>query len=111
MFTLKDSYRFLNKSLASLVEITTKFRHTDKYFTKEEQEVLRRKEVYPYEYMDDFKKLKEAVPPLKEAFDSWLNSKGVVSTSTDNFNEMEPSKVSDEDYDHFLKSCEVSMKK
>ena len=28
----KDTFRFLSKSLASLVKITSKFRHTDKYF-------------------------------------------------------------------------------
>ena len=40
----KDTFRFLNKSLASLVRITETFRHTDKYFTKEEQVVLRSKQ-------------------------------------------------------------------
>ena len=95
----KDSFRFISKSLASLVEITETFRHTDKYFTEEEQEVLRSKQHYPYEYMDSFLKTKETVPPSKEAFDSSLNSKGIVfSSRKDNFDEMEPERMSDEDY-------------
>ena len=60
--------------------------------------------------MTDFSKLKETVPPPKEAFDSWLNSKGVVS-STSKFKEMEPMKISDEDYDHFLEMCKRSGSK
>ena len=107
-----DSFRILGKSLASLVEITTEFRHTDKKFTKEQQEVLRRKEVYPYEYMDSFSKMKEPVTAVpKEAFNSFLNSKGVVFTSEDDLSEMKPLEISDKDYEHFRKSCEVSGSK
>ena len=95
-----DSFRFMNKSLASLIKTTTRFMHTDRHFTPEQQELLRRKEVYPYDYMSDFSKLKETVPPPKEAFDSYLNSTGSVSSTSD-FDEMKPTKVSDEDYDHF----------
>ena len=43
----KDTFRFLGKSLASLVKITETFRHTDKYFSEEEQVVLRSKQHYP----------------------------------------------------------------
>ena len=68
-----DSFRFMGKSLADLVKTTTKFKHTDKYFTSEQQELLRRKEVYPYDYITSFSKLLETKPPPKEAFDSWLN--------------------------------------
>ena len=49
-----DTFRFMDKSLAELVKTTTKFEHTDKYFTPEQQELLRRKEVYPHDYMKDF---------------------------------------------------------
>ena len=105
-----DTFRFTGKSLASLVETTTRFRHTDMYFTPEQQELLRRKKVYPYDYMSDFSKLKETVPPPKQAFNSWLNSTGAVS-STSKFNEMEPTKISDEDYDHFSTMWERSGSK
>ena len=74
----KDTFRFSNKSLASLVKITLKFRHTDKYFTEEEQKVLRSKQHYPYEYMYSFSRMKETTMPSKEAFNSSLDSKGLV---------------------------------
>lgn len=72
--------------------------------------LLRRNEVYPYDYMSDFTKLTETGSRLNEAFDSWLNSKGVVSSTT-KFNEMEPTKITDEDYEHFLKMWERSGSK
>ena len=105
-----DTFRFMNKSLASLIKTTTRFTHTDRHFTPEQQELLRRKEVYPYDYMSDFSKLKETVPPPREAFDSYLNSTGSVSSASD-FDEMKPTKISDEDYDHFLKMWERSGSK
>ena len=107
----KDTFRFLGKSLSSLVNITTDFNHTDKYFTREQQEVLRRRQHYPYEYMSSFLRMKETVPPPKEAFDSSLNSRGVVSEFSDSFDEMEPQKMSDDDYKNFLRSWEVSESK
>ena len=90
-----DTFRFMNKSLAELVKTTTKFEHTDRYFDSEQQELMRRKEVYPYDYMSNFSKLKETEPPPREAFNSWLNSAGVVS-STNEFSEMEPVRITDE---------------
>ena len=100
----------MDKSLAELVKTTTKFEHTDKHFTPEQQKLLRRKEVYPYDYMTDFSKLSETKPPPREAFNSWLNSAGAVS-STNEFDEMEPVEITDEDYDHFKKMLERSGSK
>ena len=112
MLNFKDTFRFLTKSLASLVEITSKFRHTDKYFTEEEQKVLRSKQYYPYEYMDSFSRMKETIIPSKEAFNSSLNSKSLVfSSREDNFDEMEPEKMTDEDYEDFKKSWIASKSK
>ena len=79
----------MDKTLAGLVKTTTKFEHTDKHFTPEQQELMRRKEVYPYDYMSDFSKLAETEPPPREAFNLWLNSAGVVSC-TNEFDEMKP---------------------
>ena len=45
---------------------------------------MRRKGVYPYEYMDGWKKFEETSLPLKGAFYSKLNMKG----------------ISDQDYEH-----------
>ena len=108
----KDTFRFLGKSLASLVKITETFRHTDKYFTEEEQIVLRSKQHYPYEYMDSFSRFKETTIPPKEAFNSLLNSKGLVfSSREDNFDEMKPEEITDKDYKDFKRSWEASKSK
>ena len=108
----KDTFRFLGKSLAGLVKITETFRHTDKYFSKEEQKVLRSKQHYPYEYMDSFLRFEETTVPLKEAFNSSLNLKGLVfSSRTDNLSELKPEEMSDKDYEDFKRSWEASKSK
>lgn len=107
----KDTFRFLGKSLSYLVGTITDFKHTDKCFNKEQQEVLRSKQHYPYEYMDSFSRFDETTPPSKEAFDSSLNSRGVVSEYPDNFDEMVPQKMTDDDYKDFLRSWQVSESK
>ena len=56
--------------------------------------------------------MKETTIPSKEAFNSSLNSKGLVfSSREDNFDEMEPEEMTDEDYEDFKKSWEVSKSK
>ena len=90
----------MSKSLAEMVNITVNFKHTNKYFTPEQQKLLRRNEVYPYDYMTNFSRLAETELPPREAFDSWLNSVGTVSC-TDEFDEMKPEGIPDEDYEHF----------
>ena len=57
------------------------------YYSSDKFNLLARKGVYPYEYMDSLEKLKETTLPLKEAFYSRLNDRG----------------ISDEDYAHALK--------
>ena len=108
---LKDTFRFPGKSLSYLVGTITDFKHTDKCFTKEQQEVLRSKQHYPYEYMDSFSRFDERTPTPKEAFDSSLNSRGVVSEYPDTFDEMEPQKMTDDDYKNFMRSWVVSESK
>ena len=93
-----DTFRFMNTSLAKLVKNIDRFEHTDKYFTTEQQELLRRKEVYPYNYMTNFSKSAETELPPKEAFNTCLDS-GTVSCS-DEFDEMKPKEIFDEDYEH-----------
>ena len=66
-----DTFRFMNTSLVKLVKNIDRFEHTDKYFTTDQQKLLRRKEVYPYDYMTDFSKFAETELPPKEAFDTW----------------------------------------
>ena len=90
------------KSLAELVKTIDRFEHTDKYFTAEQQRLLRRKEVYPYDYMMDFSKFAETELPQKEALDSWLKSAGTVSCSNE-FDGMKPKEISNKNYEHAQK--------
>ena len=63
------------------------FTNLSLYYTGDRFNLLKRKGVYPYDYMDSFEKLKETKLPPKEAFYSRLNEKG----------------ISDEDYKHAQK--------
>ena len=85
-----DSFKFM-ASLASLIENLaksdlSKFIHTEKEFG-ERFELMTRKEIYPYDYMNGIEKFSETQLPPKEAFYSKLNDCG----------------VSDEDYNHAQK--------
>ena len=88
----KDSYQFLGFSLAQLTKEllssgSTVFAHLRKQFpniTDEEFKLLLRKGVYPYEYMNDWEKLKLSKLPSKESFYSHLGQ----------------SDITDEDYNH-----------
>ena len=85
-----DSFRFLSASLDSLAKLMP----IEKLYTVRENfpeqklfDLARRKGVYPYEYVNDFKILKEKKLPPKECFFSSLNN----------------SNISDVDYSHALK--------
>ena len=93
-----DSFRFIQSCLASLVKNIDKFEHTSRYFKAEQQELFRRKEVYPYEYITNFSKFAETELSPKEEFNKFLNS-GAFSKSG-RFDEMKPEEISDEDYAH-----------
>ncbi|XP_022809736.1 uncharacterized protein LOC111346730 [Stylophora pistillata] len=84
-----DSFKFMPLSLDTLVgNLAAKgkpfFRNTRKYYSGEKLNLLMRKGVYPYEWMDSIHKLDEPQLPPKEAFFSVLSGKG----------------ISDEDYTH-----------
>lgn len=71
-----DSLAFLNTSLDRLAQTTPAdaFQHTTARFTDpEEVELILRKGVYPYEYMDSFKKFDETTLPPQDAFYSSLS--------------------------------------
>ena len=64
-------------SLDKLVRSNKKetFKHTQKGRTNEEFELLIRKGVYPYEYMDSWERCKEAeLPPIEKFYSSLLGS-------------------------------------
>ena len=88
-----DSFKFMAASLDSLVNNLPEdaFNNLKKYYTGDKLSLVKRKGVYPYEYMDTLERLKETKLPPKEAFYSKLNNED----------------VSDEDYAHAQKVWRV----
>ena len=85
-----DSYKFMNKGLDDLVKNLPEeaFNNIKKYYTGDELNLIKRKGVYPYEYMDSIERFKENKLLSKKSFYSSLNDKN----------------ISDEDYTHAKKS-------
>ena len=83
--TFIDSFQFMSSSLEKLVNNIPKeaLKYTSEVFVGKEFDLMIRKGVYPYDYMDSFDKFNEPLPP-KEEFYSILNNKH----------------ISDEDYKH-----------
>ena len=88
-----DSFKFMATSLDKLVNNLPKdaFNNVKRYYSGEKFNLLTRKGVYPYEYMDTPEKLKETKLPPREAFYSKLNNEN----------------ISDEDYAHAQKVWRV----
>ena len=88
-----DSFKFMAVSLDSLVNNLPKddFNNLKKYYTGDKLCLVKRKGVYPYEYMNTLDRLKETKLPPKEAFYSKLNNED----------------ISDEDYAHAQKVWRV----
>ena len=83
--TFIDSFQFLNSSLEKLVSNIPKqsLKYTSKTFKGKKFDLMARKGVYPYDYMDSFDKFNEKLPP-KEEFYSILKNEH----------------ISDEEYQH-----------
>ena len=78
-----DSCRFMASSLDRLASNLDddQCKNLRQFFDDGEQfRLMRRKGVYPYEYVDSWKKFEETVLPSKEAFYSKLNMKGISDT-------------------------------
>ena len=88
-----DSFKFMPASLDSLVNNLPEdaFNNLKKYYTGDKLSLVKRKGVYPYEYMDSLERFKETKLPPKEAFYSRLTNEG----------------ISDEDYTHAKKVWKV----
>ena len=88
-----DSFKFMAASLDSLVNNLHEdaFNNLKRYYTDDNLSLVKRKGVYPYEYMDTLERLKETKLPPKEAFYSKLNNED----------------ISDEDYAHAQKVWRV----
>lgn len=76
-----DSAKFLPTSLANLVANLGEddFINTGKYFSKAELELLKRKGVYPYEWMDSLDKMENKELPPIEAFYSSLTGESITT--------------------------------
>ena len=75
----KDSLKFMASSLEALVNNLPEgaLNNLNKYFTPEQVKLLKQKGFFPYDYMDDIKKLKDKKPPPQKAFYSKLTGKGI----------------------------------
>ena len=83
-----DSFKFMSTGLNSLVSNLPEdgFNNLKKYYTGNKLSLLKRKGLYPYEYMDSLERLMENKLPPKKSFYSKLTGEG----------------ISDEDYQHGL---------
>lgn len=84
-----DSFQFMGCSLARLAGDLSdeKLRYTGEEYNGDEFALMRRKGVYPYDYMNSFERMDEASLPPKEAF----------------FNRLTGSHVEDSEYEHAQK--------
>ena len=87
--TFIDSFQFMRSSLDKLVSNlpAEALKYTSKRFQKEKLNLMTRKGIYPYDYMDSFEKFNKTELPTKEEFYSILNNEH----------------ISDEDYCHAKK--------
>ena len=88
-----DSFQFMSSSLDKLVSNLPKeeLKYTSQTFKGKRLELMTRKGVYPYDYMDSFEKFNQKELPKKKEFYSILNDEH----------------ISDEDYQHAKKVWNV----
>ena len=84
--TFIDSFQFMSSRLEKLVSNLPKetLKYTSQRFKGDKFDLMIRKGIYPYDYMDSFKKFEDTVLPTKDQFYSLLNDEH----------------ISDEDYQH-----------
>ena len=88
-----DSFKFMGSSLEALVNNLPKdaFNNLERYYTADEVRLIKRKGVYPCEYMNTEERFSETKLPPKEAFYSRLSGEGIT----------------EEDYKHALNVWDV----
>ena len=72
-----DSLKFMNSSLEKLAGNLTSFPDLEHYFKGPQLELVKRKGVYPYDYMDCVERLGETTLPPIECFYSKLNDTNI----------------------------------
>ena len=89
-----DSMQFMKDSLDDLVKNLDDrdFNYLSREYSSRGLELIKQKGVYPYEYMDSFKKFDECELPSKDKFYSSLKGKG----------------ISDEDYERAINVWNIS---
>ena len=75
--TFIDSFRFMPSSLAELASNLTDYKNLKMFFEGRKLELLKRKGVYPYDYMNSLEKLSETSLPHIEHFYSKLNDTNI----------------------------------
>ena len=72
--TFIDSFQFMSSSLEKLVSNLPKetLKYTSQRFKGDKFDLMIRKGVYPYDYMDSFKKFEDTVLPTKDQFYSFI---------------------------------------
>ena len=75
-----DSMQFMNDSLDILVKnlVDEDFKCFSEVFSGERLQLVKQKGVYPYEYVDSFKKFSECELPSRESFSSSLKDEGIT---------------------------------
>ena len=75
-----DSFKFMATSLDNLVNNLPEdgFTNLEKYYTGDKLTLVKRKGVYPYEYMTSLERFEETKLPPKEAFYSNLKNEGIT---------------------------------
>ena len=63
-----DSMLFMNSSLDKLVKNLNDFKYLSKVFKDEQLVLVKKKGIYPYEYMNSFKSFKDDCLPNKDFF-------------------------------------------
>ena len=63
-----DSMLFMNSSLDKLVKNLNDFKYLSELFSREQINLVKQKGIYPYEYMDSFKRFKEDCLPNIDCF-------------------------------------------
>ena len=83
-----DSMQFMNSSLDSLVKNLSDndFKYLSEEFSGEFLRLVKQKEVYPYEYMDSFKKFSENKLPDRSFFKFFSSLKDVCISQGDYLN-------------------------
>ena len=75
-----DSFQFMSSSLSNLVNNlpAEAFKHTGQVFQGEKLSLMTKKGVYPYDYMNSFKKFEDSRLPKKEDFFSIMNNEHIT---------------------------------